>query len=103
MAQPPKPDVLAELDHVLRDANPGVSAWRRPRDAPDEEAREYVPDYATLQALLAVPIEHGHAQSQQSGRVAKSLDAYVSYELRRAGFDDTHVFPRARQAPCPVA
>ncbi len=44
-----------------------------------------------------MPIQHGHAQSQQSGRVAKSLDAYIAYELRRAGFDESHVFPRAKQ------
>jgi hypothetical protein len=59
--------------------------------------REYVPDYATLKAVLAVPIESGHAASQQSGRVAKSLDAYVAHELRRAGFDVNAVFPRLRQ------
>jgi len=97
MAQPPKPDVLAEVDHVLRDADPGVAPWRKPVNAADEHAREYVPDYATLKALLAVPIEQGHAQSQQSGRVAKSLDAYIAYELRRAGFNEADVFPRARQ------
>jgi hypothetical protein len=55
-----------------------------------------VPDYATLRALLAVPIEQGHAKTQQSGRVAKSLDAYVAHELRRAGFDPSTVFPRMR-------
>jgi hypothetical protein len=97
MAQPPKPDVLAELDQVLRDADAGAPPWRRPVQPSDDEAREYVPDYATLRALLAVPIEQGHAQSQQSGRVAKSLDAYIAYELRRAGFSDSDVFPRARR------
>ena len=50
-----------------------------------------------LRALLAVPIEQGHAESQQSGRVAKSLDAYVAHgNLRRAGFDPSTVFPRLR-------
>lgn len=97
MAQPLKPDVLAEVDHVLRNADPGVAPWRMPAGATDDAVREYVPDYATLLDLLAVPIEQGHAQSQQSGRVAKSLDAYIAYELRRAGFADTDVFPRARQ------
>lgn len=97
MAQSPKPDVLAEVDHVLTAANPGVPPWRRPDDARDDDDREYVPDYATLKALLAVPIEQGHAQSQQSGRVAKSLDAYIAYELRRAGFGEPEVFPRAKQ------
>jgi len=97
MAQSPKPDVLAEVDHVLANANPGFPPWRAPEGDLDETAREYVPDYVTLKELLAVPIEQGHAQSQQSGRVAKSLDAYIAYELRRAGFDPASVFPRAKQ------
>ncbi|HMJ73927.1 MAG TPA: hypothetical protein VK471_11255 [Solirubrobacterales bacterium] len=49
-----------------------------------------------LERLLAVPIEQGHAAKQQSGRLAKSLDAYVAYELRRAGFPESAVFPRAQ-------
>ncbi len=96
MAQPPKRDVLAEVDHLLESDDLGPSPWREPASATDEHAREYVPDYATLRALLAVPIEQGSARSQQSGRVAKSLDAYLAYELRRAGFDPSSVFPRAR-------
>jgi hypothetical protein len=97
MAQPIRPDVLSEVDHVLRVAGDGEPPWTRPANAVDESAREYVPNYATLKDLFAVPIGQGHAQSQQSGRVAKSLDAYIAYELRRAGFDETSVFPRARQ------
>jgi len=96
MAQSPKPDVLADVDHVLLAADTSTSPWTRPAKANDEHAREYVPDYATLRELLAVPIEQGQAQSQQSGRVAKSLDAYVAHELRRAGFDPSAVFPRTR-------
>jgi hypothetical protein len=96
IAQQPKPDVLADVDLVLRDADAGLLPWRHPPGAVDEDAREYVPDYATLRALLAVPIEQGHAKTQQSGRVAKSLDAYVAHELRRAGFDPGTVFPRTR-------
>ncbi|MBA3807095.1 MAG: hypothetical protein H0X28_01675 [Solirubrobacterales bacterium] len=61
-----------------------------------EDERRYVPDYALLQELLAVPIQQGHSRSQRSGRVAKSLDAYVAHELRRAGFDPSAVFPRLR-------
>jgi len=97
MAQSSKPDVLAEVDHVLAAADPGSPPWRRPAHSSDEAAREYVPDYVALKDLLAVPIEQGQAQSQQSGRVAKSLDAYIAYELRRAGFAAASVFPRAKQ------
>jgi hypothetical protein len=96
MAQSTKPDVLSDVDHVLAAADTSASPWIRPAKASNEDTREYVPDYATLRALLAVPIAQGQAQSQQSGRVAKSLDAYVAHELRRAGFDPTAVFPRTR-------
>ena len=82
---------------MLGGADTSTSPWRCPTGAPGSEEREYRPDYATLQALLAVPIEGGHAKKQQSGRVAKSLDAYVAHELRRAGFDAGTVFPRLRQ------
>ncbi len=96
MARPRKPDVLAEVDSVLLEADAGLEPWCLPVDSEDESARQYVPDYATLRALLAVPIEQGSAQKQQSGRVAKSLDAYIAHELRRAGFDPSTVFPRFR-------
>lgn len=97
MTQQPKPDVFAELDHVLRAADTAQSPWRAATVRRGHADREYVPDYATLRDLLAVPIEAGYAQAQQSGRVAKSLDAYVAHELRRAGFGEHQVFPRARQ------
>jgi hypothetical protein len=92
-----KPDVLAELDHILAGADTVSSPWTSPDDSgPVEGASEYRPDYEMLEHLLAVPIEQGHATKQQSGRLAKSLDAYVAYELRRAGFPESAVFPRAR-------
>jgi hypothetical protein len=69
--------------------------WTHPPGLHADE-RQYVPDYAMLRELLAVPIEQGHAESQQSGRVAKSIDAYVAHELRRAGFEPSTVFPRLR-------
>ncbi len=90
-----KPDVLAELDPALRDADSNLAPWTHPPGAHEEE-RQYVPDYATLRSLLAIPIEQGHARKQQSGRVAKSLDVYIAHELRRAGFDPSTVFPRLR-------
>jgi hypothetical protein len=91
------PDVLAAVDHILAVADTAASPWRKPDGAKDEAAREYVPDYQVLHDLLAVPIQQGHAQTQQSGRVAKSLDAYVAHELRRAGFPESAVFPRPYQ------
>ena len=94
---PPKPDVLAELDHILAVADTATTPWHQPVPAASPDQRIYVPDYQTLHDLLAVPIGQGHATSQQSGRVAKSLDAYVAHELRRAGFAEAAVFPRRRQ------
>jgi hypothetical protein len=93
----PKPDVFSELDHILAGADTTASPWCRPEGATDEDARIYQPAYQVLHDLMAVPIEAGHALTQQSGRVAKSLDAYVAHELRRAGVPVHAVFPRARQ------
>jgi hypothetical protein len=56
-----------------------------------------VPDYDLLRRLLAIPIKEGHAQKQESGRVARSLDAWIAHELRRAGFPEEAVFPRPWQ------
>lgn len=97
MAQSPKPDVLAELDPVLAAGDTSSSPWAKPVHAESDDARNYVPDYQMLHDLLAVPIEQGHATSQQTGRVARSLDAYVAHELRRAGFREPEVFPRRKQ------
>lgn len=46
---------------------------------------------------MAVPVEQGHAENQASGRLAGALDTYLAHELRRAGFTNDSVFPRARQ------
>jgi hypothetical protein len=47
--------------------------------------------------LLAVPIGQGMAGAQQTGRVAKALDAWIAHELRRGGFRPDEVWPRARR------
>lgn len=69
---------------VLRDANP----WRRE----DDGGVRFEPDYDTLSRLLGVPAAL-NAKSQ-SGVPALALDVWVSYELRRAGFDSDRVWPR---------
>lgn len=71
--------------------------------SPDEQLR-YSPDFATLAQLLGVPLflEAG----TQSGVPALALDVWVSYELRRAGFDRDEVWPRPvhpRILPAPIA
>src|SRR5215212_6130673 len=95
MAQ--KPDVLAALDYILEAADTATSPWSKPEGALDPDERTYSPAYQVLHDLMAVPIEAGFAKTQQSGRVAKSLDAYVAHELRRAGVPASAVFPRVRQ------
>lgn len=63
----------------LKDVNP----WAGDR---------FEPDYEALCQLLAVPL-HLNANSQ-SGVPALAIDVWVSYELRRAGFDPDAVWPR---------
>jgi len=88
-----KPDVLSEFDSILQDADVAASPWYT-----DEAGqRQYEPDRNLLQRILEIPIAAGSADDQQSGRVAKALDAWVAYELRRGGFPEHAVFPRARQ------
>ena len=53
----------------------------------------FAPDYQTLEQLLGVPL-HFRA-SIRSGVPALALDVWLSYELRRAGFDKDTVWPRA--------
>jgi hypothetical protein len=92
-----KPDVLAALDGILASADTRTFPWQRVSGDGEDGKSVYVPDYRLLHDLLAVPIKQGAARSQPSGRVAKSLDAYVAHELRRAGFPEWAVFPRPYQ------
>ena len=64
----------------------------------------FEPDYETLGRLLGVPLYL--KAGTQSGVPALALDVWVSYELRRAGFDSDQVWPRPvnpRILPAPVA
>jgi hypothetical protein len=94
MAQP-KPDALSDLDSILAAVDTSASPWYS--DSSDDGARTYDPDRDLLQRILQVPIAAGYAGEQQSGRVAKALDAWVAHELRRGGFPEHAVFPRPRQ------
>ncbi|WP_261539830.1 hypothetical protein [Burkholderia multivorans] len=71
--------------------------------ASDGELR-FKPDYSTLTRLLGVPL-YLKAETQ-SGVPALALDVWLSYELRRAGFDPDEVWPRPvhpRILPAPIA
>jgi hypothetical protein len=90
-------DVLAALDAILADRDTRGSPWVEPIHPQTEGERTYVPDYDLATQLLAIPIEEGKAEEQQTGRVAKALDAWIAHELRRAGFPESAVFPRRRR------
>lgn len=63
----------------------------------------YGPDYNTLAKLLGVPLYLN--ANTQSGVPALALDVWLSYELRRAGFDADATWPRPvhpRILPAPV-
>lgn len=89
-------DVFSELDEILAQASTG-SPWLTPVHPQREDERIYDPDYDLARKLLAVPIGQGSASDQQTGRVAKSLDAWIAHELRRAGFPAGAVWPRAER------
>lgn len=54
----------------------------------------YRPDFETLKRLLGVPLYL--KATTQTGVPALALDVWVSYELRRAGFDKDAVWPRPK-------
>lgn len=54
----------------------------------------FCPDFKTLEKLLSVPL--ALSAGTQSGVPALALDVWLSYELRRAGFDPDQVWPRPR-------
>lgn len=90
-----KPSTKAEawvfFDRIVAQAAPdGVHSnpWAL---GPDGQLR-FEPDYGTLTRLLGVPL-HLKAGTQ-SGVPALALDVWLSYELRRAGFDLDQVWPR---------
>jgi hypothetical protein len=90
-------DVLSDLDPILAGEDTSASPWINPAYSDDPAKRDYIPDYDLARRLLAVPISEGRAEEQQSGRVAKALDAWIAHELRRAGFPEGSVFPRRRR------
>lgn len=82
----------ALFDRIVADAAPGgmhTNPWVRT----EQDELVYRPDFETLKLLLGVPL-HLKATTQ-SGIPALALDVWVSYELRRAGFDKDAVWPRA--------
>lgn len=90
-------DVLSQLDAILAGGDTSVTPWVTLAGGPRHGERVFQPDYDLARKLLHVPISQGYATKQQSGRVAKALDAWIAYELRRAGFPDDGVWPRQKR------
>jgi hypothetical protein len=89
-------EIVARAAPDLKHSNP----WSSHADG----KLRYEPDYDTLTRLLGVPLYL--KAGTQSGVPALALDVWVSYELRRAGFDQDRVWPRPthpRILPAPVA
>ena len=86
-----KAKAWAIFDRIVADAAPGglhTNPWTKDNDG----ALKYDPDYETLTRLLGVPL-YLNAETT-TGVPALALDVWVSYELRRAGFDADAVWPR---------
>lgn len=86
-----KAKAWAIFDRIVSDAAPeGVHT--NPWTKDEGGALKYEPDYETLTRLLGVPL-YLKAETT-TGVPALALDVWVSYELRRAGFDADAVWPR---------
>jgi len=73
----------------LSESGEYTSPWIRDEDG----TLGFVPDYATLERLLGVPLYLKAATT--TGVPALALDVWLAYELRRAGFAPDSVWPRA--------
>lgn len=90
-----KPSTTSEawifFDHIVADAALG-GVHSNPWIIGPNNQLCFEPDYVTLARLLGVPL-HLKAGTQ-TGVPALALDVWLSYELRRAGFDLDQVWPR---------
>lgn len=80
------------FDRIVADAAPD-DIFTSPWFVDESGALQYEPDYGTLRALAGVPLLLG--SKTQSGIPALALDVWVSYELKRAGFNPDAIWPRA--------
>lgn len=97
-----KSTAWTEFDRIVADAAPdGIHSnpWR----CTEAGDLEYMPDHGTLRRLLGVPLRLRAPTT--TGVPALALDVWLSYELRRAGFDPDAVWPRPtapRVLPAPI-
>ena len=64
----------------------------RPNGNPWSDDGRFQPDDTLLSELVGIPVSAG--SGSESGRLAKGIDAWVAFELRRAGFGSDEVWPR---------
>lgn len=86
------------IDAVLASLE-GTNPWRAGDPEPTYEI-----DRDALLRLLSIAIRQG--ASTQTARLAFGVDSWVAYELRRAGFHEDEVWPRAvqpRVLPAPLS
>lgn len=91
------------FDRIVADAAPG-GVYTNPWVKQSGGELQYVPDYGTLTKLLGVPLYLD--VDTRTGVPELSLDVWLSYELRRAGFDADATWPRGthpRILPMPIA
>ncbi|ARQ13727.1 hypothetical protein NXC12_PE00125 (plasmid) [Rhizobium etli] len=90
-----KPSKKAEawviFDHIVATAAPN-GEHSNPWIIGSDGQLVFKPDYDTLVRLLGVPLYL--KAGTQSGVPALALDVWLSYELRRAGFNPDQVWPR---------
>ena len=82
------------FDRIVSDAAP-EGEHTNPWIIDENQRPIYSPDYEVLLRLLGVPL---HLQAKTTtGVPALALDVWLSYELRRAGFEPDSVWPRPQR------
>lgn len=97
-----KKKAWAIFDRIIGDAATGGNHSNPWVLAADGSLR-FEPDFGTLEKLLGVPLYLG--ADARTGVPALAIDVWLSYELRRAGFDPDATWPRAthpRILPMPI-
>ena len=84
---PDREDVFDSFEAAIR-ARPESNPWH----LDDAGRATYLPDHELLETLIGIPV--GEGRGSESGRLAKAIDAWVAYELRRSGFPPDEVWPR---------
>ncbi|MFD9889718.1 hypothetical protein ACFWY9_10265 [Amycolatopsis sp. NPDC059027] len=80
-------DIFSLLEPIIQ-VYPDSNPWRTREGG----ASTYEANFELLEDMLNIPVTEG--TGTQSGRLAKTIDAWVANELRRSGFRHDEVWPR---------